>query len=163
MIHVLIFHNAARLAAAAVVALAAAGCGSSAPPAATTTSPTTANPKQRALRWTVEGVRRAHRLGGQALPTRARHTFLIVKLRVRAERTTTLQPPDFVHLLDGSTEYEFSQPGFAALNASTGDHLFFDDTLRAGRTVHGEVVFDAPLHGPLSLEFVGGQRLALSM
>jgi hypothetical protein len=64
-------------------------------------------------------------------------------------------------LVDGHTEYEFSQPGYAALNASSGEHLFFTDTLHAGRVVHGAVVFDAPLRGPLVLEFDTGQRIPL--
>jgi hypothetical protein len=111
--------------------------------------------------WTLEGTHAARKLGGDTLPTRAKHTFVVVKLRVRASRTVMLDPFEFVHLLVGSTEYRYSQPGYAAINASTGDRLFFDDTLRAGRVVHGQVVFDVPLSEHMALVVDNGQRIAL--
>jgi hypothetical protein len=149
------------LAVAALAIGALAGCGSTSKPATTSTTPaqTKAPP---AVRWTVEGVHRAHRLGGRQLPTRARHTFLVVKLRADVARSTTLDPVEWVRLIDGRTEYTYSQRGFAALNASGTEHLFFGDALRAGRAVHGAAVFDAPLRGRLVLEFDTGQRIPVT-
>ena len=135
--------------------LAFGGCGS-ASTSATTPAKARAQP---AIRPSVEGARRTRRLGGRQLPTKAQHTFLVVKLRASTVRSATLDPTVFVHLLGGHTEYAFSQPGYAALNASSDEHLFFTDMLHAGRVVHGAVVFDAPLHGPLVLEFDTGQRI----
>jgi hypothetical protein len=145
---------------AAIAAGVLAGCGSTAKPP--TTSTTAAQTKAApAVQWTLEGIHRAHRLGGRQLPTWARHTFLVVRLRAEVARSTTLDPVQWMRLIDGRTEYSYSQPGFAALSASGTGHLFLGDTLRAGRVVHGAVVFDAPLHGPLVLEFDTGQRIPL--
>jgi hypothetical protein len=95
------------------------------------------------------------------LPTRAKHTFVLVKLRVRSSRTVTLDPLDSIVLLVGSTEYRFSQPGYAAVNAATDDRQFFGDTLRANRVVHAEVVFDVPVSRDMALVFDNGQRIAV--
>jgi hypothetical protein len=143
-------------------ALAVVGCGSTEGASTTgaSSSPTPSKPAP-ALHWTLEGVHAARKLGGDTLPTRAKHTFVVVKLRVRASRTVMLDPLEFVHLLVGPTEYRYSQPGYAAVNASTGDRLFFDDTLHAGRVVHGQAVFDVPLREHMALSFDNGQRIAL--